>query len=60
MTRSKRTFNRFRTKQKEGLSGQELHYWHPMAKDGYWAKQAADAGVMAPWEEKLRENEAPQ
>ena len=50
--RNKDKYEMFRAKQKEGLDGKELHYWHPMAKDGYWAKLAAEQGVMAPWQEK--------
>ena len=50
--RNRDKYEIFRAKQKEGLDGKELHYWHPMAKDGYWAKLAAEQGVMAPWQEK--------
>ena len=50
--RTKEKFDLFRSKQWEGLTGKELHYWHPMSKDGYWARKAADEGVMAPRKEK--------
>ena len=56
--RHKEKYALFRAKKNEGLTGKELHYWHPMAKDGYWAKQAADEGVMAPWEEKEADKSA--
>ena len=50
--RNKEKYDLFRSKQREGLTGKELQHWHPMSKDGYWARKAADEGVMAPWEEK--------
>jgi len=50
--RNKEKYDLFRNKKKEGLIGKVLHFWHPMSKDGYWAKKAAEEGTMAPWEEK--------
>ena len=50
--RHKGKYDLFRAKKKEGLVGKELHYWHPMSKDGAWAKKAAEEGVMSPWDEK--------
>ena len=53
--RHKEKYALFRKKQREGITGKDLNFWHPFAKDGHWAKQAKDAGVMAPWEEKEAE-----
>ena len=50
--RYKEHYALFRSKQREGFTGKELQYWHPMSKDGYWAQKAWAEGVMAPWEEK--------
>ena len=50
--RNKEKYAMYRTKKIEGLVGNALHFWHPMSKDGYWAKKAAKKGIMAPWEEK--------
>ena len=51
---------RFRCKkQRQGLKGKELAYWHPYQKGGYWEWDAKANGVLSPREEKemLERNE---
>ena len=50
--RHREKYKVFRAKKKEGLDKLGLHYWHPMSKDGFWAKEAAENNVLAPWEER--------
>ena len=38
----------YHRKQKEGWTGLDLQFYHPMAVDGYWAKKAAEEGLLSP------------
>ena len=42
----------YHRKKKEGCTGVDLQYYHPMATDGYWAKKAVEEGVLSPYEMK--------
>lgn len=54
--REKYTF--YHRKKKEGLYGDDLQYYHPMAEHGYWAKKAREDGVLCPFEMKqARDND---
>ena len=38
----------YHRKKKEGWTGLDLQFYHPMAVDGYWAKKAAEEGLLSP------------
>ena len=42
----------YHRKKKEGCTGVDLQYYHPMAVDGYWAKKAVEEGVLSPYQMK--------
>ena len=57
--RHKDKFRVYYRKQRDGLKGKELAYWHPLAKNGHWAEDAWRQGLLSPYEEKqmLEEDE---
>ena len=48
----------FAKKVAAGLTGKELHYWHPYAKGGHWEKEMWERGELAPWEVKQAKEDA--
>ena len=49
-------FDHWRSKQRQGLVGQELHFWHPYNADGYFAREARKRGHATPKEIKDKKN----
>jgi hypothetical protein len=43
-------YSLYHKKQKEGWTGLDLAFYHPFAEDGYWAKKAAEEGVLSPFQ----------
>ena len=48
--RNKEKYALFNKKKASGLRGTELHFWAPMAPDGYWAQEAHKRGELSPHE----------
>ncbi len=44
-------------KKRDGFSGVDLQYYHPMAENGYWAKKASEDDVLSPYQMKQAQHD---
>ena len=50
--RHREKYQLWRQKSNQGLTGNELAFFHPLTKDGHWDQECKKLGIKSPREEK--------